>query len=296
MLSEDETDKVLAGDTTEGTHDLLDRWLTRSWERITSHFPWLWLQESINLSWPGASSGSPSVLYLPHFVYRLISLQSPDQSGSEWPVQFGYYGVQADVASTGTITATSSAGAADNDLQVRIEGLDANDYDLIETITLAGAGTATTTGSFKGGAGGVRRVSLVPSTTSYTGAVTITDAGGTTIERLDASREREHQHIRTELYAQTSGASTFKVRFQRRPFNVTAASDIIPIPFEFVDLMELSMMMELYRFRADWTGYNITKMEYTERMKEFRSWNNRNVGQVRSVSPRRMWGGRNPWR
>jgi len=319
MLSEDETSKILAGDTTEGTHNLLDRWLTKTWERICSHAPWVWLQESINLTWPGASGGSPSILYLPHFIYRIQTIIDPNQTATEWPIKVvnawefdhspvlkyggsqsylvvhGYYGVEADVGTAGAVTATSSVGdSSDDGLQVRIEGLDASNYDLIETITLS-SDTATTSGSFKAGAGGVRRVSLVPSATARTGKITITDAGGTTIERLDSAREREHQHMRTELYAQTSGAATLKVRYQRRPFNVTAASDIIPIPFEFVDLMELGMMMELFRFRADWTGFTASKGEFMERMKEFRAWSHRDVASVKTVEYRGMWGRRWPY-
>jgi len=47
-----------------------------------------------------------------------------------------------------TMTATSASGATDNGVEVTIEGLDTDYNVLIETVTLAGSGTDTTTGEF----------------------------------------------------------------------------------------------------------------------------------------------------
>jgi hypothetical protein len=57
-------------------------------------------------------------------------------------------GVYAYQSSAVTMTATSDAGATDNDVEVTIQGLDASYNELSETVTLTGAGTATTTGTF----------------------------------------------------------------------------------------------------------------------------------------------------
>jgi len=51
-------------------------------------------------------------------------------------------------ATTMTATSQDATPANDNGVQVTIVGLDTNYEELIETITLAGAGTATTTGEF----------------------------------------------------------------------------------------------------------------------------------------------------
>ena len=53
-------------------------------------------------------------------------------------------------ASAVAMTATSQAGtpSTDNGVQITIVGLDANYDELVETVTLAGAGTATTNGEF----------------------------------------------------------------------------------------------------------------------------------------------------
>ena len=47
-----------------------------------------------------------------------------------------------------TMTATSASGATDNGVQLVIQGLDANYNEQSETVTLAGAGTATTSATF----------------------------------------------------------------------------------------------------------------------------------------------------
>ena len=83
-------------------------------------------------------------------------------------------GIYAYPSSAVTMTATSSAGATDENVQVTIEGLDASYNELSETVTLNASGTATTTGSFL-------RVyrAFVASGTASAGNITIAN-GGTT--------------------------------------------------------------------------------------------------------------------
>lgn len=57
-------------------------------------------------------------------------------------------GVYAYPSSAVVMTATSASGSDDNGVEVTIIGLDTNYESLSETVTLAGAGTATTTGEF----------------------------------------------------------------------------------------------------------------------------------------------------
>jgi hypothetical protein len=72
------------------------------------------------------------------------------------------------------MTATSSSGATDEDVEVTIQGVDASYNELSETVTLNASGTATTTGSFL-------RVyrAFVSSGTASAGNITIAN-GGTT--------------------------------------------------------------------------------------------------------------------
>ena len=93
-------------------------------------------------------------------------------------------GLYAYPASAVTMTATSSSGATDEDVQVTIQGLDASYNELSETVTLNASGTATTTGSFL-------RVyrAFVASGTASAGNITIAN-GGTTYAYVSSSDQQ----------------------------------------------------------------------------------------------------------
>jgi len=83
-----------------------------------------------------------------------------------------------------TMTATSSSGATDEDVEVTIQGVDTNYAELSETVTLNASGTATTTGSFL-------RVyrAFVSGSTASDGNITIAN-GGTTYAYVSASDQQ----------------------------------------------------------------------------------------------------------
>ena len=93
-------------------------------------------------------------------------------------------GLYAYPASAVTMTATSSSGATDEDVEVTIEGVDASYNELSETVTLNASGTATTTGSFL-------RVyrAFVSSDTASAGNITIAN-GGTTYAYVSAADQQ----------------------------------------------------------------------------------------------------------
>ena len=313
QLHEDETDSVLAGSTPEGTHNLIDRWLKKSLGRLWGWRRWNFLTDTVELTWTGGSSESEgAVLYLPNYVGRILSVypQSsirsvelidayafdrlrPDIRSRDLLVIHGFYGVEADNPSAGVLTATSSAGAADNGLQVRIEGLTnaSPGYELVETVTLTGAGTVNTTNSFKAGVGGVYRAYIVPSTTARTGILTVT-RGSTTLERLDAVRETAHEHLRTELFAPTGGTGTHTVRFYRKPPDPVNSDDVIQVPEHYQDLIELMMMKDLQRFRGNYQDAQYLEMEWRQRIRELQGWDNAQPGQRRRLTVVRQWGNR----
>lgn len=112
--------------------------------------------------------------------------------------KFGYNGVIQNVeetiwdvgglytypSSAVTMTATSSSGATDENVQVTIQGLDTNYAELSETVTLNASGTATTTGSFL-------RVyrAFVASGTASAGNITIAN-GGTTYAYISSADQQ----------------------------------------------------------------------------------------------------------
>jgi len=93
-------------------------------------------------------------------------------------------GLYAYPASAVTMTATSSSGATDEDVEVTIQGVDASYNELSETVTLNSSGTATTTGSFL-------RVyrAFVSSDTASAGNITIAN-GGTTYAYISAADQQ----------------------------------------------------------------------------------------------------------
>ena len=84
------------------------------------------------------------------------------------------------------MTATSGGGATDNGVEVTIEGLDASYNELSETVTLAGSGAATTTGTF------LRTYrAFISGSQEPTGDIDIAN-GGTTYARI---ADGEHQTL-----------------------------------------------------------------------------------------------------
>lgn len=260
---------------------LLPRWVARGLEKIYRKTWWRWNEDKISLSWPG-STAEGSIRYLPHFLYRIISL-SPSEGGrpsvemvsaslldyyrpasvSAWGfrprlVLFGYYGVEADNPSQGLLTVACAGGVGNQ--SVRIHGLDSSNYEIVETVTVAAGGSTPTTNSFKAGVGGVRNVELFG--TANGGIITVS-RGGVTLERLDSTRERRHEHLRSELIqAGSGGSATFVVRFWRRPSAPSSDTDIIPIPFEFHSLLETWIESELYKWRGEFDAFALTRKEF----------------------------------
>lgn len=260
-------------DTTLST-TLLPRWVSRGLEKIYRKTYWRWNEDQISLTW--SSSG---VLYLPHFIYRLISLRPAGVSRPSvdlvtaadrdyrWRrtyrpqlVSFGYYGVEADNPSEGVLTvAVSNVGTGSQ--SVRIHGLNPSNYEVTETIAVPINTSSPTVNSFKSGVGGVKNIELFG---TATGAIVTVSRGGTTLERLDSSRERRHEHLRSEL-GETGGAnvsSTYDVRYWRRPLPPSNENELIPIPFEFHSLLETWIEYEILRWREQFEAAYLLKKDF----------------------------------
>lgn len=100
-------------------------------------------------------------------------------------------GVYAYPGSALAMTATSASGATDNGVTILIEGLDTNYDVLTETVTLAGSGTATTSGEFL-------RVyrAYVTGATAPAGNVTIAN-GGTTYAQISTPYNQTQMAVYT---------------------------------------------------------------------------------------------------
>lgn len=246
-MSEDPTDAVW-------TQNRFN-WLNTIKDHLVSHGKWRFLEAWGSITIPAAGG-----VYFPDFVWEVLSIwpsalgyrrpiyqtgaRAFDKAGpavaaglADHEIPWGRYGVSADNSVTGVITATSSAAAADNGMQIVVEGLDANRNDQIETITLAGLGTIATVNNFLAGVDGVRKVYINSSTLAglTQGIVTITDAAANVLERLNSATELYHEHLRTELYPLTT-SGTLTYRFYRRVPDYSAVDQILPLPREFKDV------------------------------------------------------------
>lgn len=250
-------------------------WLNTAKNYIVEFSQWKWLQAFGDLTVP--SSG---VAFFPEYVWQITSLwpsafgyrrptqfiggRQFDEAGpgvsaglSDYTVEWGYYGVHADNTVAGTITATSSAGALDQNVQVIVEGL-ANDTLVspqFETLTLNAAGTATSTNVFRAGVDGVRRVTVIynslfnPDGSSRgRGILAVTDAAGTSLERLDMSRVLKHEHIRAEMYPTASGPN-YLYRYYKRVPDIATLDHVFEIPQEFQDAYHWALRAQIAEFQ-----------------------------------------------
>jgi len=119
-------------------------------------------------------------------------------------------GIYAYPSSAVTMTATSSSGATDENVQVTIQGLDASYNELSETVTLNASGTATTTGSFLR----VNRA-FVASGTASAGNITIAN-GGTTYAYVSAL----HQQTLMAVWTVPAGYTGYLFQVDTTAFTV----------------------------------------------------------------------------
>ena len=260
-LHEDPNDAVIV--------DLGLEWINLVKDQVTSFAQWKWLEQ-----WGSITIPSTGIAYFPDSIWQIVSL-FPSAFGYRRPVQFigarqfddagpsvssgladyaiewGYYGVSADVGTEGIVTVATDSGSGDDGMQIVVEGLDASRNEQYETITISGASTAGAS-TWLAGVDGVRRIYINSSTntTSLTqGIITVTDAGGDTIERLDSSRELSHEHIRAEMYPTTSGPA-FTFRAYRRVPDVINRNNILPLPRDYKDIFQWGMLSFIRDFQG----------------------------------------------
>jgi hypothetical protein len=302
QTSQDETDTILSA-------RLLPRWVGRGLERIQRFTYWRFTGTRGTFTWP-----TGGVLYLPHNVFRLDQVFPANNVGYPvaimpyWEldrlrpgsavawgrqdrlVMHGLYNVAADVTSDGVITATHD-GTGALAQSVRIWGLDVNNFDINETLSVPDGGPASTTASFKSGPGGVQGVELLG--TSSGAVITFTDAAGETLERLDSVSERRHDHWRTEMHAQSGGTGTYDVRYWRRlivPENITDTWGV-PLPTEYHDLLETWVESELERWRKDPQSAALLRSQFKQDLIEAIAHDRRDPSRRTRFRVNRGWGG-----
>jgi len=237
-------------------------WLNSVKDYINQWGQWQWLE-----AWGTVSVAASGVLYFPEFVWEVTSMWpgglgfrrpvdliggatydragAPSSSGlSDFASRWGFYGVHADVSSAGVLDLVSSAGAADEGVEITVEGLSTDTYPTLqyETVTLDATGVGQTALSWPAGPDGVRRIAANYSSLFDAagvalgqGVLAVTDAGGTSLEVLDMSRVLVHEHIRAELWP-ASTTTSFTYRYYRRIPDIISLDQVLDIPNEFKDV------------------------------------------------------------
>jgi hypothetical protein len=198
---------------------------------------------------------------------------------------FGYYNVARDNSTAGLIACADAGGAT---LNVRVEGVDVNGFEMEETVTIVTGGPTNTANQYAAGPDGVRRCYIVEDTTTITGVptiVTFTDAGGTVLETLNYTNgEYIHEHMRTELSpAPNSAGANYVTRYLKRIRPVTATTDVVDIPFEFENLLFYAIGRRLSAFRNEMDKAMAYEQMFRQRIKELKAWQNRQPGRMRGM-------------
>lgn len=294
-LHEDPLDTRLTG-------ILLPRWATQVAHRVNSYAKWRWNEAFGEFTWPASG-----ILYLPEHVdyplsiypgtnvsytgtIEIVSAQQFDRGRPDYTtdgvirlVVYGYYDIEADNPAANLIVVTGVA--ADQGMQVLIEGLDANGRARREIVTLNAAGTATTLLTFAAGQEGVRRAVIVTRATTAVapawgaGDIVVT-SGGAVVATINSIYQNSVSCRRTHLHG-ASGA--IPMRYSRRHRPLLRDSDIVEVPQEFEEVIELGIMMRLALFKQNPDEAAAYKGMMDRMMDELKAWDNRQP--ARTVVP-----------
>ena len=282
---------------------LVPRWTMQSVHRINTFTQWRWNEDQTTLTWPATG-----ILYLPEWIeYPLAPWPSESDSylgivdvmdaaqfdrgrpnytrdGKIRLVVFGDYNVELDNPTAGQLLVTGAV--ADEGMVVLIEGLSAAGRALKELVTIPAAGFILSANAYAGGVGGVRRIVIITAADAAVapawgaGEIVIT-SGGVMIETLNSVYENAHHHKRTELY---NGSGEFPTRYYRRHAPLYRDTDVIEVPSEFEEIVELGIQIKLSIFKEHPAKAGVLNKQFDTRLRELLAWDKRQP--ARSFTPR----------
>jgi hypothetical protein len=293
---------------TKLTDLLLPRWTNQAVFDINTYTKWRWNETFGEFTWPAANAAGASILYLPEHVdfpysvypdttlsyngtVEVISAQSFDRGRPDFTrdgqiklVVYGYYDVELDNPGASTILITGAVG--DSGMILLIEGLSVAGRAQRELVTVGGAGTVTSALTYAAGVEGVRRVTIVGRATGVTAPAwgvgdIVASSGGTTICTINSIYRNSVSCRRTELYGATGA---FPTRYSRRHRPLDRDTDIIEVPEEFEEIVELGIMIRLSLFKEDPSQAGAYKGIRDSRLKELTAWDKRQPARTRVPS------------
>jgi len=273
---------------------LVPRWAEQVIHRLNAYARWRWNEDFAELTWPATG-----ILYLPEWIDYPLSIYPSaavsytgtidviDASkfdrgrptfttdGTIRLVVFGDYSVELDNPAAGQILITGAV--ADAGMQLLIEGMSVAGRAQREIVTVGAPGTILSTLTYAAGVGGVRRIMIVGRATTavapaWGAGLIVATSGGTMIETLDSVYENCHYHKRTELYG-ASGA--VPVRYYRRHRPLYRDTDVVEVPQEFEEIIELGIMEKLAVFKESPEKAGAVRGMMKQRLVELLAWDKR---------------------
>lgn len=144
-------------------------------------------------------------------------------------------------------------------------------------MTANAAGVATSVLTYEAGEGGVRRVAIVTAATAAVapawgaGDIVIT-SGGTAIATIDSVYRNSVSCRRTQLFG-ASGA--IPVRYSRRHRPLVRDTDVVEVPQEFEEVVELGLMMKIALFKKQADEAAAYRAMQDAGLEELKAWDDR---------------------
>lgn len=280
---------------------LVPRWATQTIHRINAYTRWRWNEASTQLNWP-----ANGILYLPDEIDYPLSVYPQaavsylgtidiidatkfdrgrptfTTDGTIRLVVYGDYGVELDNPIAGNILTTGVA--ADVGMELLIEGFSVAGRPQREIVVVGAPGTILSALAYAAGVEGVRKVTIVTASTAVLAAAApnlplwwgfgdvVISSGGVAIATINSNFQNNVRCKRTELYG---AAGLFDVRYSRRHRPLVRDTDILEVPQEFEEVVELGIQEKLSLFKENPEKAQAFRGMFNSRMKELLAWDKR---------------------
>lgn len=168
-------------------------------------------------------------------------------------------------SSASTLSIVSSS-ASDSTQSVRIKGIDSNDVELDETVTLNGTTPATTSNSYK-------EIRSISKSATTVGRITITSNSGAVTNAILAPADLAYQIKAIRLHYTPTSVVTIAVPYLIDPYPLV--NDYDQPVIDCSDVLELGATMKAWRYKRQFAKATEYERQY-EKAVDTLIWNNEN--------------------
>lgn len=142
--------------------------------------------------------------------------------------------------SSSSALSISSSSASDATQTVRIKGIDSNNVELEESVTLNGTSAQTSTNSYT-------RIRSITKSATTTGRITITSNAAAVTVAIMAPADLDYKVMKLRLHQVPSNIITIRVPYYIRPYPLVNDNDVPVI--DCADGIELGAEMRAWRYK-----------------------------------------------